>query len=78
MAGVILRDHLDDFVEEGVDNPYMLFSQFVRHDRRRMIPAITHEDGTCRLQTVSDGPLGSVVTGDVESMWSACTIKHFI
>lgn len=69
-AGVILRDHLDDFVEEGVDNPYMLFSQFVRHDKQRMIPAITHEDGTCRLQTVSDGPLAQLL----QEMWNLCGV----
>ena len=35
----------------GYDSPYMLFSEEVLTDD---IPAITHEDNTCRMQTVND------------------------
>jgi carbamoyltransferase len=35
-----------------------------------MIPAITHEDGTCRLQTVSDGPLAQLL----QEMWNLCGV----
>ena len=35
----------------GYDSPYMLYSEQVLTDD---IPAITHEDNTCRMQTVND------------------------
>ena len=34
----------------GYDSPYMLYSYDVKED----LPAIIHEDGTCRMQTVND------------------------
>ena len=50
-AGVILEDRVGDYFLEAYDTPYMLFSQHSTNDR---IPAITHEDKTCRIQTVND------------------------
>ncbi len=50
-AGVVLQDRVGDYFEEGFDTPYMLFSQTVKSDK---IPAITHEDKSCRIQTVND------------------------
>ena len=54
-AGVILEDHLQDYFEEGIVSPYMLYSQTVKEDKRDKIPAITHVDNTCRIQTVDSG-----------------------
>ena len=54
-AGVILKDHLQDYFEEGIESPYMLYSQTVKEDKRDKIPAITHVDNTCRIQTVESG-----------------------
>ena len=54
-AGVILKDHLKDYFEENIDSPYMLYSQTVKEDKRDKIPAITHVDNTCRIQTVESG-----------------------
>ena len=51
-AGVILKDHLQDYFEESIESPYMLYSQTVKEDKRDKIPAITHVDNTCRIQTV--------------------------
>lgn len=56
-AGVILKDHLKDYFEENIDSPYMLYSQTVKEDKRDKIPAITHVDNTCRIQTVDGGSL---------------------
>ena len=33
----------------------MLYSQTVKKDKRDKIPAITHVDNTCRIQTVDHG-----------------------
>jgi carbamoyltransferase len=35
------------------DSPFMLFTVPVREHQRAVIPAVTHVDGTARLQTVS-------------------------
>ena len=60
-AGVILEDYLKDYFEEGIDSPYMLYSQTVKEDKRDKIPAITHADNTCRIQTVSEGILSELL-----------------
>lgn len=36
------------------ESPYMLFCVPVREDRRALIPAVTHVDGSARVQTVSE------------------------
>lgn len=60
-AGVILEECLNDYFEEGIVNPYMLYSQTVKEDKRDKIPAITHVDNTCRIQTVSGGLLSKLL-----------------
>ncbi len=36
-----------------VESPFMLFTVMVRPDKRAVIPAVTHVDGSARIQTVS-------------------------
>jgi carbamoyltransferase len=36
-----------------VESPFMLLTARVREDKQRLLPAITHVDGTARVQTVS-------------------------
>jgi carbamoyltransferase len=50
-APTVLEDKLKDFFEFDRPSPYMLFTAQVREDKR-MVPAITHVDGSARLQTV--------------------------
>jgi len=47
-ASVLLENVLDYF-EEEINDPYMLFTNKFKVDT---FPAITHVDGTCRVQTV--------------------------
>lgn len=50
-APVVLEDKSTDWFEECPDpSPYMLFTAKVKGDR---LPAVTHVDGTARIQTVS-------------------------
>jgi carbamoyltransferase len=42
----------NDYFEIGVEAPFMLKVCDVREDKREVIPAITHVDGSARLQTV--------------------------
>ncbi len=44
------RDYFD--LPEGVESPYMLLVARVRDEKRVSIPAVTHVDGTARVQTV--------------------------
>ena len=52
-AGIMLEEYQGDYFIEDYPNEYMLYSLVVKTKRRRDIAAITHEDGTCRIQTVN-------------------------
>ncbi len=51
-APSVLREAVSDWFEEDVDVPFMLQVLPIRPERRSQIPAVTHVDGTGRLQTV--------------------------
>ena len=52
-APSILREAVTDWFEGDDDVPFMLQVLSIRPERRRQIPAVTHVDGTGRLQTVT-------------------------
>jgi carbamoyltransferase len=52
-APSVLEERASDYFEDYYPNPFMLLVQPVRADRRDTIPAVTHVDGTARLQTVN-------------------------
>jgi len=49
-APAVLREHVHEWFELDADSPYMLIVAAVRADRR--LPAVTHVDGSARIQTV--------------------------
>ncbi|HUL44652.1 MAG TPA: carbamoyltransferase [Bacteroidota bacterium] len=51
-APTILEDRLGEYFDFDRPSPFMLFVAQVRDDRRT-IPAVTHVDGSARLQTIS-------------------------
>ena len=51
-ASVPVEDAPEFFDIDG-ESPYMLFVFDVKDEKRGSIPAVTHVDGTCRVQTVS-------------------------
>ncbi|PCH99254.1 MAG: carbamoyltransferase [Bacteroidetes bacterium] len=51
-APSILKEHVVDFFEEDDEVPFMEKVFVIREERRKDIPAVTHVDGTGRLQTV--------------------------
>ena len=55
-APSVLKEHAHEYFEvpPGMDLPYMLLVPKVRKDKRSVIPAVTHEDGTGRVQTVTE------------------------
>jgi carbamoyltransferase len=50
-AGIIQEDKVSEYFNEGFITPHMLFTQTVKTDQ---LPAITHNDGTCRIQTLNE------------------------
>jgi len=54
-APSILAEHVDAWFEEDDAVPFMMQVFQIREDRRTAIPAVTHVDGSGRLQTVSRG-----------------------
>jgi carbamoyltransferase len=52
-APSVLRDHVAEWFEQDHDVPFMTQVFVIRPDQRARIPAVTHVDGTGRLQTVS-------------------------
>lgn len=58
-APSILREKMTDWFEADDDVPFMLQVYPIRAEKRQQIPAVTHVDGSGRLQTVtqSQNPL---------------------
>jgi carbamoyltransferase len=46
------KEAAGDFVESVTDSPFMILTSQVRADKRSVIPAVTHVDGSARPQTV--------------------------
>lgn len=53
-APSVLEEDVDKYFSIGSTSPYMLLVGEVLPPRRKEIPAITHVDGSARVQTVSD------------------------
>src|SRR5262249_18282511 len=51
-ATSVLEEAVTDWFEEDDDVPFMMQVFQIREDKRRLIPAVTHVDGSGRLQTV--------------------------
>ena len=52
-APSILKEAVNDWFEKDVDVPFMSKVLKIKNEKRSAIPAVTHVDGTGRLQTVS-------------------------
>lgn len=65
-APAVLEEFAQDYFEIDRPSPYMLFVPTVVKEKRPCIPAVTHVDGTGRLQTVakrSNPHLYSIIEG---------------
>ncbi len=51
-APVVLREHAGEFFAGCTDSPYMIKTYPVAETKRDVIPAVTHVDGTARVQTI--------------------------
>jgi carbamoyltransferase len=52
-APSVLNEKAQDWFEPAIESPYMLLSLNVRGQQRHLVPAITHVDGTSRIQGVT-------------------------
>jgi len=52
-APSIIEEAVPEYFEQAHPSPFMTFAYSVRPEKRSVIPAPTHVDGTARLQTVS-------------------------
>ena len=52
-APSVLEERVGEWFESDAPSPFMLMAYPVREEKRELIPAPTHVDGTGRLQTVS-------------------------
>jgi carbamoyltransferase len=54
-AGTVMEEYAQDWfdMERLKDSKFMMYAVNVLKDKQTIIPAITHVDGTCRMQTVS-------------------------
>jgi carbamoyltransferase len=51
-APAVLKESSKDFFDFDHESPFMLFICDVKPEKRKLIPAVTHTDGTARVQTV--------------------------
>jgi carbamoyltransferase len=58
-APSILLEAVDEYFEQDYPDPFMIKVYLIKPEKRHLIPAVTHVDGTGRLQTVAqkDNPL---------------------
>ncbi|MFT7637735.1 MAG: carbamoyltransferase [Candidatus Omnitrophota bacterium] len=52
-APIVLEEFCGEYFDKSYPNPYMLMVYNVREEKKALLPAITHEDGSARIQTVS-------------------------
>jgi len=53
VAPIITKEALSDFFKTTTPSPFMTFSPDSKEITKKLAPAIIHEDGTSRLQTIS-------------------------
>ncbi|GKQ38796.1 carbamoyltransferase C-terminal domain-containing protein [Streptomyces sp. A012304] len=63
-APAVLAHRAAEYFDLDIESPYMLIVAPVREDKRKEVPAITHVDGTARVQTLTpeaNGPFYDLV-----------------
>jgi carbamoyltransferase len=54
-APSILAEAASEYLENASESPFMILTFPVKHDKRSVIPSVTHVDGSARPQTVDQG-----------------------
>ncbi|MXV52394.1 carbamoyltransferase [Pedobacter sp. HMF7647] len=53
VAPVVLQEDAHEWFDGAEYSPFMLFVYDVKKDKKQLIPAVTHTDGTARIQTIN-------------------------
>jgi carbamoyltransferase len=53
LAPSILQEYQDQYLVKSSYSPFMIIADYVKEDMRSIIPAVIHEDGSVRHQTVT-------------------------
>ncbi len=53
-APIVLEEDCGEYFDNTHQSPYMLLTYGVRKEKRSIVPAITHIDGTARVQTLKE------------------------
>ncbi len=53
LAPVVLAECASEFFTQSIPSPFMLFATQIRPEKRSLVPAIVHVDGSARPQTVT-------------------------
>ena len=64
-APSILREAVKDWFETDDDVPFMMQVFKIREEKRKEIPAVTHVDGSGRLQTVTWARQSALCAADI-------------
>jgi len=69
-APSILQEEVSKYFEKSYPDPFMIKVYPIKREKRKEIPAVTHVDGTGRLQTVSkkDNPLYCQLISEVKKV----------
>ena len=69
-APAVMRERVSDWFDCEGDSPYMTVNFNVHEDKRALIPAVTHVDGTARIQTVAepDNPMLHAILQQFEDL----------
>lgn len=51
-APAVLWEHQSEYFDLDIPSPYMLYVANVKEEKKYIIPAVTHVDGTARIQSV--------------------------
>ena len=51
-APAVLEKYQSQYFDLNQDSPHMLIACQVKNNKKKVIPAVIHVDGTCRIQTV--------------------------
>ena len=54
-AASVMLEHVHDWFDMASlkDSPFMMFAVDVLKEKQKLIPCVTHVDGTCRIQTIT-------------------------
>ena len=68
-APVVLKEKQIEWFQSDYENQYMSSISQVRSEKKKLVPAITHVDGSARLQTV-DESLNPKLTSLIKSFYN--------